>query len=170
MFDDGGHIKARKNFKLSQLIFWDSNELDIFFYSDNCAFADLKPFQKIIYVLYEEMEDCATDEDRAGVMDYSGFELISLTDQDTYANGTIRFLRNVVSPVPMRVFAEKFKASLKNQGWIEIQEHGWTISVYSRIIFHYWWKSQERLYQIARWCYGRIVWCKSEMFLWLIFE
>lgn len=65
-------------------------------------------FRKFGMIVDEKVENCATPENDAKAFDLKNFELIALSDFDVFINGTIEMTRKFVSPIPFRVYAEKF--------------------------------------------------------------
>lgn len=63
---------------------------------------------KIVPIIGEEVENCASPEEDVKLFDLSEYELIALSDYEVFLNGSIKILKNVESPVPLRIYAERF--------------------------------------------------------------
>jgi hypothetical protein len=79
-----------------------------------CVFCFLIPpslslFRKVVPILSEEYENCATPEEDYGVADFSEYELIAVNDYEVFINGSVKILRDIESPLPVHVFAERFE-------------------------------------------------------------
>lgn len=68
-----------------------------------------KLFGKIIPIIDENYENCASpDEDYKG-FDFDDYDLIALNDYDVFLNGTVKILKPVVSQIPAHITAERFE-------------------------------------------------------------
>ena len=56
----------------------------------------------------ERVENCTTPGVQSGLFDFSSFELIAESDTEIYANGSIKYLKELKSPLKVHVYTEKF--------------------------------------------------------------
>lgn len=63
---------------------------------------------KMQVMIDETFENCTESGAASGAFDFSKFELIAETDTAIYANGSIKFAREIKSPLKLRLFTEKF--------------------------------------------------------------
>jgi hypothetical protein len=66
-------------------------------------------FSKYGIVMDEKIENCASPEEDAKVLDLSNFEFIAETDMDVFINGSIKIMRKIEDKVDHRIYAEKFE-------------------------------------------------------------
>lgn len=64
--------------------------------------------RKFALMVDEKIENCAPAKTDAKAFDYKRLELIALGDYNVYLNGTIKIRKDVKSPVPFHVYAERF--------------------------------------------------------------
>lgn len=63
---------------------------------------------KVVLIMDDIIESCVPKCQEAKVVDRSEIELVVVTDEDVYLNGTLKFLKKLSSPVPVHTWAEKF--------------------------------------------------------------
>lgn len=63
---------------------------------------------KVYPIVEDRLELCTKPEERAGKLDYSGLEIVLLSHEEAFLNGTIKFLKQVKSPWKSGVFLERF--------------------------------------------------------------
>lgn len=63
---------------------------------------------KVYPIVEDRLELCTKPEDRAGKLDYSGLEIVLLSHEEAFLNGTLKFLKQVKSPWKSGVFVERF--------------------------------------------------------------
>ena len=56
----------------------------------------------------EKIENCAPPDQDAKALDTSNFELIAVTDYESYINGSIKFLKKLDGKIPFHAYTEKF--------------------------------------------------------------
>ena len=84
-------------------------KLEVIFYS--CAiisFLFSSIFGKMEIIIDERIENCTKPGDEGGAFDISNIELIAETDTEVFANGTLRFIKNLGAPWYVNAFTEKF--------------------------------------------------------------
>jgi hypothetical protein len=65
--------------------------------------------RKIVPIIDEKFENCATAEEDAEALDRSNIEIIAESDTEVYINGSLKFLRQVGQLLPFRMYAEKLQ-------------------------------------------------------------
>lgn len=66
-------------------------------------------FRKIVPLIDDKMENCASSEEDAEVWDTSELDVIAESDTEVYFNGSAKFLKKVGEKLPLRCFAEKLQ-------------------------------------------------------------
>lgn len=65
--------------------------------------------RKIVPIIMEEFENCADPDEDYKLADFSNYELIAINDYEVFINGSIKLLRDLVSPMPVHIFAERYE-------------------------------------------------------------
>jgi hypothetical protein len=66
-------------------------------------------FRKVVPILSEEYENCASPEEDYRLTDFSEYELIAVNDYEVFINGSVKVLKDIDGPVPLHVYAERFE-------------------------------------------------------------
>jgi hypothetical protein len=68
-------------------------------------------FKKIVPIISEQYENCATPEEDFEAFDLSEYELIAINDYEVFINGSIKALKDIKGTLPTHIFAERFERS-----------------------------------------------------------
>lgn len=94
---------------------------------------------KILPLIDETFENCASPEEDARALDFSNFEIVAETDTNVYTNGTVKVLIDFGKKLPFRVYAEKLQRDGK---WmidsLDIKRSDFCASLYDPAEFWYW--------------------------------
>lgn len=73
-----------------------------------CSFLFCFVVGKMEIIIDEKIDNCTKPYEIAEVWDFSNFELIAESDTEVYANGSVKFLKDVDGRWAANIFAEKF--------------------------------------------------------------
>lgn len=63
---------------------------------------------KIVPIIDEALEECVTEEDKAGIFDLSGLQVIAEDDTHAFMNGTWKFNKDLRAPWVYIIYTERF--------------------------------------------------------------